>query len=295
MKLIQPLLLSTALLCAGAVAFAQETTPKPIYLCTGGEGGPYATAGAMIANKSSYEYPIEVINTTGTSNNMDRAQKPPSAGGCDAFIGQPDGPAYLKKTAPSEAAKFQRVLKLHREYLQVLCSKESGITDLDQIGSTNTVAVGEQGSGAWLIWQNIEGEDEDFKDVQTTDDSDELALSAVSTNEVTCMLVPAAAPHRIVALADSEYGNDLVLAGATDWDFDDPVDIDGKPLYEWCNVNVTGYPNSFRSMFGGPKTLCWNAGLYINKDKFKGDNKKLKALLASATKARNEILNRYGK
>lgn len=70
-------------------------------------------------------------------DDMDRMLSLPSddPAACDAMIGQPDGPVYLSRTAPAKVKQIRQIASLHREYLQVLCNKASGVDDLGDLES----------------------------------------------------------------------------------------------------------------------------------------------------------------
>jgi TRAP-type uncharacterized transport system substrate-binding protein len=295
MKLLKAALLAGALLSIGGFIpqSKAQTDDKTIRLCTGSSSGVYYQVGNMIQSFMSKDYALEVIETEGTFQNMDLMLQTGTEG-CDAMIGQPDGPVYLKRTKPSDALNISRVMKLHREYLHVICAKESGIDDLEDVGSSNTVAIGAPGSGAWLMWQNFIEQDSGFADIKTTSDSGLTALTAVASNELSCMLAPSGVPNGVVSEADANFGDAVILASATDKDFNDATDIDGKPLYEFLKLPTQSYTQTFgRGFFRSePKTLSWNAGLYVNKKKLSG--KKLEALLKGATRARTTVLGQYG-
>lgn len=263
--------------------------PQTVTLCTGAKEGVYAAAGETIANFAGSDITIQVVYTDGTFGNMSRLLAPD---GCDAMIGQPDGPVYLKRTKPSDAARISRVMKLHREYLQVLCSKESGIDDLSDLKETDTVAIGPPGSGSWLIWQNFIEQDDFYAKIKTTTDAKLIALTSVASNETQCMVVPSGVPNGVVSEADANFGDSVEFVSATDKDFNDAEDIDGKALYEFVKVPTKQYPVTFNRYWSAPKTVSWNASLYVNKAKMTAD--KLNSLLKAATRARSTILANYG-
>lgn len=281
--------LATLALLSAAPVYAGDT----IRLCTGSSSGVYFGVGNIIASFAPSDFTIEVVETEGTSSNMDALLSKDPATSCDAMIGQPDGPVYLKRTKPSDAIQISRVMKLHREYLQVLCSKESGITDLDQLGEGNSVAIGAPGSGAWLIWQNFIEQDSGYEKVKTTSDSGLTALTAVAANEVNCLVAAAGVPYGTISEADANFGDSVVLVEATDKDFNDAEDIDGKKLYEWQDIPTKAYPVTFNRYWGDITTVSWQASLYVNKTKING--KRLDNFLKAATRARTTILSQYGK
>lgn len=275
-----------------AAALALLASPAfALTLCTGAADQPYAAAGDMIAAEAKgSDLDITVVKDTGGSwSNV----KMSLAGKCDAFIAQPDALAYLNRTEPANAKKFVPIADLHREYLHALCSKDSGVDDIGDLendAANFSIALGDRGSGAWLIWQNFIAEDDDYAGVKQTDESSDVALAAVSNNQTTCMLVPAALKNSTVNNADELYGDGLVLAGVNDSDFNDAVDPQGKPLYAWNEIPSGTYPNKLQGWFSASDTVSWTAKVYINKDLVKD----AKTFIRTVMKARAGIVSNFG-
>lgn len=263
-------------------------------LCTGAADQPYAAAGEMIrAEAKGAGLIVDVVKDTGgTWGNIQLSLQ----GKCDAFVGQPDGLAYLKRTEPANAAKFVPIADLHREYLHALCGKKSGVDDIGDLESDPnkySIALGERGSGAWLIWQNFISEDADYAPVRQTDESGDIALSSVSNEQTTCMLVPAALGNTLVRSADEFYGESLSLVGVNDRDFDDAVDPQGKPLYAYAEIPSKTYKKNLQGWFSDKSTLTWLAKVYVNKDAV-ADQAELKTFIRSVMKARGGIVSNFG-
>lgn len=285
------------------MAFADVMT---VNLCTGGEGKPYNLTGEYIAGflKGSKNVHVNVITTDGTWDNIERTLLTPAtpeniANGtsCQAFIGQPDGPVLLKRKNPAAAANLKEIGKGPREFLHVLCNKETGIEDLSDIAGDNTksVALGPNGSGAWLIWQNFIAEDESYGEVVVSDESGAIAMSSVASNSTTCALVPAAVVNPTVAEADVDFGDSLSLVGANDKDFNDATAIDGKPLYKWQEIPSGSYPANLQAgWFTSVDTIAWQAGVYVNKQYFTDNTKALEDLITATAKAKPAIKNTFG-
>ncbi|KQS84301.1 TAXI family TRAP transporter solute-binding subunit [Rhizobium sp. Leaf383] len=278
-----------------AAAFVLLALPAhALTLCTGAADQPYAQAGDMIkAEAAGNGLEIEVIKDTGgTWGNIQLSLQ----GKCDAIIAQPDGLAYLKRTEPANAAKFLPIADLHREYLHALCSKNSGVSDVGELendAAKYSIALGERGSGAWLIWQNFIAEDDDYAGVRPTSESGEDALSAVANDQTTCMLVPAALNNSVVRTADELYGDGLALVGVNDRDFDDAPDAQGKPLYTYAQIPSRTYKNSLQGLFSGKDTLSWLAKVYVNTTSL-NDAAQRKLLIRSVMKTRQTIVSSFG-
>lgn len=281
MKPMAILMLAASVLFAG-IGIAQADT---IRLCTGSETGNYFAAAKKIREMAGSSVAIEIVATQGTIDNMRRTLDLPKADGasCDAFIGQPDGPAYRAATNRGSIASLRPVATLHREYLHGLCNKESGvgdIGDLENDPAKYSIAIGPEGSGAWLIWQNFIREDEDYKEIPTTSEDGILALTAVSTGQTTCMIVPAGLGNGTVGEADQTFGDTVALVGANDKDFDDAADIAGKPLYEYAKIPGAAYPTSF-DYWSDVKTISWMATVYLNTEKVSRADQAAFAMAAS--------------
>lgn len=286
-------------IAAAAIFFAGAAHADAIRLCTGSESGNYYAAGETIKRMAGTSLPIEVVETEGTIDNLTRVLDAAvgDEGGCHAMIGQPDGPVYVARSSAGKVKKLRQVGSLHREYLHVLCSRASGVDDLGDIaGGGYSLAIGEPGSGAWLIWQNILVEDDSYASVPVTNEGGILALSAVSSDSTTCMLVPAGVGNGTVREADATFGDTVLLADANDKDFNDATDIAGKPLYEYVDIPSGTYPQALQTGFFGSSvsTISWLAGVYVNTDKFP-DQKQLAAFIQAVSRASVGIKAEFGK
>lgn len=288
-----------SLICLAAVSFSSAAMAESaVRLCTGAADGVYAAAGGMIQKMAGNALPVVIVETEGTIDNMDRMLTKPATDpeACDAMIAQPDGPVYLARKSPASTKKIRQVASLHREYLHGLCNKKSGVEDIGDLENDPekySIAIGAQGSGAWLIWQNITAEDDDYGAVPVTNDGGVDALASVASDDgATCMLVPAGLKNGTVNEADATFGDSLVLVGANDGDFDDALDIKGSPLYEYAKIPGGSYPRSF-NYWSDVKTISWLAGVYINTDRLNG--KRATAFTLTAARAANGIKAEYGK
>lgn len=266
--------------------FASET---PIRLCTGSESGVYFDAGSTIKRWAKNKLAIDVIETEGTIDNIERTRD----GQCDAFIGQPDGLVQVAKQSPAIKKQIRQVGLLHREYLHVLCSKSSGYDDLSDLeGTTATLDIGAPGSGAWTTWQNIVAEDDGYSTIKTVSDGGVLALSSISSGDTDCMLSPSGLHSGLMNMADGDYADTVTLAGANDKDFNDAVGIDGKPLYTVKEID-SEYTNLQSSWGSDVDTISWQAGVYVNTDNL--DKKQLETFIRITAQAASEIRGKYGK
>ena len=294
-----------AVLATAALSGSAFAEPLRVNLCTGGEGKPYNLTGGYIAGflKMSKNIDLHVVTSSGTWDNIQRTVVDPqtvdsiaSGESCQAYIGQPDGAVLLKRKSPAAAANLRIIGQGPREFLHVLCSKESGVKDLSDLAGDNTksVALGPEGSGAWVIWQNFVATNKAYAEVQVTPEEGALALSSVANNITTCMIIPAALGNATMLQADNDFGDQLTLAGANDWSFNNATAIDGKPLYVWQEIPSGTYPQNLQGWFSGKNTVAWMAGVYVNYDYFSKNPKALEDFISAVAKAKPAIKNTFG-
>lgn len=268
---------------------AAETT---VTLCTGGDGGAYHFAGQRIVEKAKGIAIDLRIDTGGTMANIDLTIDAE----CDAFIGQPDGMSKLKRTDKNAAFKLKRVALLHKEYAHFLCNKESGIVTITDIEGNPEYSIDliSDGSGGAVTWSNFVAEDDGYAAVKKVYSDDAYtAASNVASGETTCMLLVTGIGSGTIGEIDVDMGSDLVLADATDKDFNDAVDTKGKSLYEFDKIEKTYEANLQTGWFTSVKTVSMRAGVYINKSKLKG--KDLKQFIRAVSKAKDVIRSEFDK
>lgn len=287
---MKKLAIYSAALVAACAYYGPANAATPIRLCTGAASGVYYDAGQTIKQMAGTQVPVEVIETTGTIDNMNMTLD----GQCDAMIGQPDGPVFLARQSPAAVKKLRQVAGLHREYLHVLCNRESGVKDLYDL--KGKLAIGEPNSGAWLIWQNLVKVDERLGEVPVSNESGIMALSSVSAGtDTVCMLVPAGLGNGTLKEADATFADTLQLVGANSRKYDDVLGIDGKPIYAYQDIPGKTYPNIQSGWFSSAvSTISWNAGVYINSERFT-DAKQLQAFVTAVNRAAIGIKAEYGK
>jgi len=95
--------------------------------------------------------------------------------------------------------------------------------------------------------------------------------------------------------ADTAYGDYVKLVGANDSDFNDAVDIKGKPLYTYMEIPGDTYEASLQKGWGGAvDTISWNASMFINSDRPLSDN--TRSILSQAiSRSAQNVRSNYGK
>jgi uncharacterized protein len=136
-------------------------------LCTGSPGKAYLKVGQKLADLAPQltagALRIEVVPTGGSLDNMARTL----AGACDGFIAQGDAiDFFTREMQPQAADRFQVVGELYKELTLLLCRRDTGIDDLDEVEGS-TVAAGNMGTGSLATLLNLKRLDpDDYGDIK---------------------------------------------------------------------------------------------------------------------------------
>lgn len=296
------MILAASLLISTALTNNSYAAPETIRLCTGEQGLPYQQAGKAIQSlaKGSRIINLELVeNTGGTSNNIDRATtgNKNDPGNCDAFIGQPNGLTELSTKDRALTASMQQVGSANDEYAQLVCSKASGIKTINDIikkPKTVTIALGQAGSGSWLVWQSWVKAEPILRDVGVTAEDKALALVAVANNNTTCAVFPEGLKGKWMNTANAMYPGQMVLVKATYKPFTQIKDFRGNGMYIDAEIPAGTYPGiqPKAGIFSGSgvTTVMWKAGIYVNTDRVT-DSRVLSELVSVIARAQ-PIINR---
>ena len=147
--------------------------------------------------------------TGGSLDNMARTL----AGACDGFIAQGDAiDFFTREMQPQAADRFQVVGELYKELTLLLCRRDTGIDDLDEVEGS-TVAAGNMGTGSLATLLNLKRLDpDDYGDIKIHPANGFEGAMAVINGEAQCLLdVIAPQSDPIKTLNDNERtGGDTV-------------------------------------------------------------------------------------
>ena len=239
---------------------------EPFRLCTGSPGKTYFKVGKKFAElatqMSDGQLAIEVITTKGSVDNLRRIAK----GECDGAIAQGDAVVsvnqMLKKT---KTEQFLLHSPLYKELSLLICSRDSGIDDIEELTDQDnaTVAAGAMGSGSLATWITFKTIDPDYDKVKVLPKNGAAGALAVIKGEAQCLLeVIAPQSDFLESLnANQEIGEQLKFAEVDD-NFED-YKVDGQTIYTQVEFDDEKYPNL--STTGDPEILAITAYLVIGK------------------------------
>lgn len=244
-RLRVPYLLAAVVLTLGVgIAPSQAQSPtkpaKPkVAFCTGQKDGKYEELGKTM-QRYVRAAEIEVVNTEGTLDNLDRL----AAGSCQVAVVQPDGLSLFKRQS-GKSLDFEYISKAHAEYVHLYCHKDADIDRITDLRGKKDalVVLGPRGSGSWIFWSNLVAEDKKYEPVPTTTaDTMKRAAATVESDPKACMVVISGLRSKSTNYLNDNYAPTLRLARADDRDLKSVKDAAGKPLYAFAEIPEGTYP-----------------------------------------------------
>lgn len=241
------------LLCGASLAFAMagpllpsasvaQTTASLKY-CTGVSGGNYDFTG--IAVKRQLPDHVDLVNTAGSLDNMDRVAK----GECQAGIVQSDAYYVYMQTHPEAALSVERARYMYPEYGHLICN--ATISEISDLQRGNTVLVGAPGSGSSTMWDAIVRANPDkYKEVGTLPIGGARALGKVSDGvDAQCMLFVTGLGSKSMRDANEvakESNDHLHLTYMRDPKLFDIKDGKGRAIYQRSEIPSGTYPGGLQ-------------------------------------------------
>ena len=178
-----------------------ESNKAELTLCTGASDGTYASVGRAV-KRSTKNIKVTTIGSTGSIDNLNKMEK----GACNAAFVQRDSyNKYLSKV--DSKLKLLKVSRMYNEYAQLVCTKDSGITDIDDLDSKDVVITGPKGSGSSITWNNIKS---DAKQKTVTSMTEGVAL--LLEGDAQCAFNVTSLKSNFMNKTENRYGEFLRLA-----------------------------------------------------------------------------------
>jgi TRAP-type uncharacterized transport system substrate-binding protein len=272
------------LLLAAAVCVASTSAADDFVIATGGEGGGYERQGKILAthidkqlNKAKQRMDIEVINSTGSVENLELL----NSGEAQMAIVQADAMNVMPPSI-SFKAKASQIETVFWVY-----NVKNDFDDLEDVEGTDALIVLVDGSGAMVTMQSFAKEDSGYK--KTLDNAilaDDLydAFDIVSEGKQNGKKVAGLlyVSTRIPSEVATDFKGKVLIGEATDSDFNDAEDVNGDSLYTNCDVNKA-MAGGLTDSWGSIETVCVQSMVVYNTDM---ENRKIaKAVKKGVNKA----------
>ena len=257
-----------ALLALGISTQTPAQTPTPtetLRLCTGSPGKTYNAVGQKLAElipaMAGGALSVEVVATGGSIDNLNKLV----AGECDGAIVQGDAiDFFTTQINPDAAGRFRMVTPLYQELSLLLCSRRSGVNDIEDLLDTEdaSVAAGAMGSGSLATWLTFRSINAKYEQVRVVPKNGAEGAMAVANDEASCVFeVIAPQSDFIQALNDNESIADKLGFAEVDDGFDG-YELDGKQIYTRVTFDDEKYDNL--SGWGDPELIAITAYLVVS-------------------------------
>lgn len=222
---------------AGAGAQAQN---KPVVkVCTGKQDGVYFYASQMMA-KFGQSFLVQPVLTQGSLENVQRV----TDGSCDVAFAQNDAIRVYKDIDARATANVERGMSLYKEFVHLLCNRESGISKLSHLKKGHVVAIGSDGSGAQVVWQALVAADKErYGKIELSPREGLRALTAIQDgSEVTCLLYVGGLGNGMLKRDAQKFADKVVLINVNE-DVSQEKDAKGRPIYSYEPIPNGTYGN----------------------------------------------------
>jgi TRAP transporter TAXI family solute receptor len=225
--------IAVAVIGVAAAAFGQ-TSKAGMNFCTGGASGNYYWVGKQLEANTKGSISVNVVETRGSMDNLDKIV----TAECDGAIVQNDALRVFQSRNPRSLGNIERVTSLYREYVHLVCNRQSGIDRVTDLTNRHTVAIGPAGSGSSVTWEGfVLADKKKYGPVNTSPLAGLRALAAVKDgSQVQCMLFTAGLNSQFVKEDIQAAGDRVVLVKADDRDFDNAVDDKGRKIYTFADI-----------------------------------------------------------
>ena len=230
---------------AALMAFAGPAMATDITLCAGAPGRNYDSVMQSVAIQLNKRGHHAIVKNLGGSEDILREL---DAGTCDYGPAQKDVHYKLSKESATFASTVSPLVLMYNEAMQMFCSEDSGIDELEEIDETTTVIIDSIGSGSALSWQTMKdveneyGNKSSWINAKTIYEPLDEAGAIIALGEADCAFGVGAVPA-------AGWGSELNEGGLTpvyiyDKDLNDLI-VGKSPLYQSVRIPQGSYSSKF--------------------------------------------------
>jgi TRAP transporter TAXI family solute receptor len=205
---------------------------NPIRIGTGKENGVYHSVAGKILKQQLGRTPSELITSNGSVENLERLKNKE----IDIAFMQFDTLIGMNLTL-----EYVIIKKMYPEYVHLIVAKKGpkSIKDFDLKNSK--IAIGSDGSGAWVTWKSFIKNDSSYSTIATVPISGSRALSALESGDITGVLLVGGLGVGDAKRADTDKDK-FALADIDDWDFNN-TKFKKEAVYEFVKIGSKSYSN----------------------------------------------------
>jgi TRAP transporter TAXI family solute receptor len=253
-----------ARLCALAGLAVSTAQADSLSLCTArGDGNYYAAGEAIRAHTSSERLRIDLIETAGSVDNLNRLAR----GKCDAAIVQLDAYLVYQDANRSNRLELARPNYLYEEFVHLVCRRDAGIEhieDLTEDSGQHGVLIGEPESGSAATWKYFTVLKPGYASVPTQPVGGLQALAEIRKPGGAACMVYVSGLRSKYSAAVNDAGDRLRIVPVDDSDLDE-ARFAGDRIYQFRDIPGGTYPALEAGLEArGTETLTVGATLFVS-------------------------------
>lgn len=263
MKKLSQFLSCTSLIVTSLLSI-NANAAETVRLCSGTPGKTYYAVAQKLAELiprlSAGQLQVEVIATEGSIDNLSKILN----NECDSAIVQGDALDFFVNNINQDAkGKIRRQSALYKELSFLLCSRESGVEEIEDLLDIDnaSVAAGAMGSGSLATWLTFRSIKPAYAKVKVLPENGAAGALAVARGEASCLLEVIAPQSDFIASLDAnkEIGKALLFAEVDDGF--DGYKADNQRIYTRVEFDDEKYDNI--STWGDPELIAITAYLVV--------------------------------
>ncbi len=227
-----------------ATAKADKQVKKPLLrICTGSKGNTYFRAGSMLAELLKETVEVEVVETKGSWENLERIDAQPRR--CDAVLAQDDAYALYQFEKPKSSLTIDRMAALYPEHVHLLCNEK---VDIDSVGELDPdkhrVLYNEYGSGTYITWSLFGKLNRKYTKLKSSEVTVAEGLLKVADGvQAQCIVFVSGLGGKTLRDAHDRLGKQLKLVAVRDKRLHRKVGREKRRVYDASTIPEGTYPN----------------------------------------------------
>jgi TRAP-type uncharacterized transport system substrate-binding protein len=221
---------------------AADATPPRLRLCTGTKGNTYHTAGLMLAKRLAGKVDVEVVETRGSWENLDRIDSEPRK--CDAVIAQDDAFVLYQFEKPKSSLTMDRMATLYPEHLHLLCNRKAEVRSAAALDpARHRVLYNLYGSGTYITWSLIGRLAPRYAGLRASEVGVHEGLLKIADGvQAQCMVMVSGFGGETLKQANDRLGDKLELVPLVEKRLHRPVGRDKRPVYSASKIPEGTWP-----------------------------------------------------
>lgn len=228
---------------AAAAEPAGKQARPLLRICTGSKGNTYHRAGTMLAEGLKGTVDVEVVETKGSWENLERIDAEPRR--CDAVLAQDDAYALYQFEKPDSRLAMDRMAALYPEHVHLLCNENVDVDSVAELEpGKHRVLYNEYGSGTYITWSLFGKLNRKYAKLKSSEVTFAEGLLKVADGvQAQCIVFVSGLGGKTLREAHDRLGKQLKLVAVRDKRLHRKVGREKRQVYAASTIPEGTYPN----------------------------------------------------